>query len=86
MTRLLAALAFCLVALPAFAGPDCKCRSKDGSYVPEGGFACLKATDGSQRLAQCSMVLNNTAWKFTEMPCPQMSLAPAGNPVFVAAR
>lgn len=57
-----------ILATPAFAGPDCTCRYK-GKDVPEGQSTCIKTPDG-YKVAQCSRVLNNTSWKFTEKKCP----------------
>lgn len=62
-----------LVALAGFASgmpaavADCTCRSQ-GRDFEVGQSACL-ATPKGARIATCGMVLNNTSWHFTEMPC-----------------
>jgi hypothetical protein len=60
-----------LVALPpanAFADPRCFCRHRDGA-TPEGKAACIRTPQG-MRFARCERVLNNTSWKFLDVPCP----------------
>lgn len=47
---------------------SCSCRHKGLDYNL-GETICLKGPNGP-RMATCSMVLNNTSWKFTEAPCP----------------
>lgn len=55
----------------ALAGKDCTCRYK-GAEVTEGQTACIKTPKGMQ-MARCERVLNNTSWKFLEVPCPLAS-------------
>jgi hypothetical protein len=67
-----------LVAGPASALADCKCRA-NGKIYHHGEVACLKLPGGAQ-LAQCGMVLNNSAWKKIADGCPEVSLDPAALP------
>ncbi|MET1415542.1 hypothetical protein ABVF61_24945 [Roseibium sp. HPY-6] len=53
---------------------SCTCRYKGEDYGI-GESICLKSPDGMQ-MATCSMVLNNTSWKFSNAPCPYSSLEP----------
>jgi hypothetical protein len=46
---------------------DCTCRAF-GRDFDLGHSACL-ATNSGPRLAVCGMVLNNTAWRFSDTPC-----------------
>ncbi len=68
----LATIAMATMASAVQAGENCTCRYK-GEDVGEGKFVCMKTADGF-KMAQCSTVLNNTAWKFTDQPCPYSSL------------
>nr|WP_319387363.1 hypothetical protein [uncultured Roseibium sp.] len=52
---------------------SCTCRYK-GSDYGVGESICLKSPNG-MKMATCSMVLNNTSWKFTNAPCP-LSMLP----------
>ena len=47
---------------------DCICRSV-GRTFHLGQEACIRG-----RVARCEMVLNNTSWRMTGVPCPQASL------------
>lgn len=51
---------------------SCTCRYK-GSDYGIGESICLKSPDG-MKMATCSMVLNNTSWKFSNAPCPLSEL------------
>lgn len=53
-------------ATPAFA--DCTCRAM-GRDFQHGEQVCLRNPSGQTRIATCSMVLNNSAWEFSETPC-----------------
>jgi hypothetical protein len=76
----------CLSALAGIAGDaaltsaaaDCICRAQGREYEL-GQSACL-ATPTGARIATCSMVLNNTSWKFTETPCVVSAVPPADVP------
>lgn len=66
--------AFVLQAtLPALA--DCTCRAL-GRDFDLGRSVCLQTPNGP-RLAVCAMVLNNTSWRFSEMPCVTARANPA---------
>ncbi|MFK5977320.1 MAG: hypothetical protein QM488_00340 [Rhizobiaceae bacterium] len=56
----------------ANAGDDCSCRFK-GQDIPTGKSICMKTSKGLV-MAKCDWVLNNTAWKFTDQPCPYSML------------
>lgn len=71
-TSAMFSVATILAAIPvAQAGKDCTCRYK-GAEVTEGQTACIKTPKGMQ-MARCERVLNNTSWKFLEVPCPLAS-------------
>jgi len=53
---------------------SCTCRYK-GSDYGIGESICLKSPNG-MKMATCSMVLNNTSWKFSNAPCPLSELKP----------
>lgn len=55
-------------AVEAHDPADCRCRAQ-GRLFALGERACLPTGDGP-RLAECGMVLNNTAWRVTARPCP----------------
>jgi hypothetical protein len=81
------AAAACVMSLTAAA--DCTCRAL-GQDVELGGSACL-ATPYGPRYAVCGMVLNNTSWQFSEMPCvpgqpAQISTRHEGNVLRAYAR
>jgi hypothetical protein len=71
MTLRLGILAFAVASLAGASSPaqasECKCRAP-GKAVELGETACL-ATPKGPRLATCGIVLNNTAWQFSETPC-----------------
>ncbi|NBN77900.1 hypothetical protein GWI72_06415 [Microvirga tunisiensis] len=52
----------------------CICRAQ-GLDHEVGSTVCLRSAKGP-RLARCVMVLNNTSWKFSDMPCA-LAMAPA---------
>lgn len=56
----------------AAADKKCYCRTATGEHVEVGKVACLRTNNGP-RVARCEMVLNNTAWIFTDNPCPVAS-------------
>lgn len=51
---------------------SCTCRYQGEDYGI-GESICLKGSNG-MRMATCSMVLNNTSWKFSNAPCPLTEL------------
>ncbi|MEO0980112.1 MAG: hypothetical protein AAFY24_22805 [Pseudomonadota bacterium] len=53
---------------------SCTCRYK-GSDYGIGESICLKSPNG-MKMATCSMVLNNTSWKFSNAPCPLSQMQP----------
>ena len=53
---------------------DCTCRSQGRDYEL-GQTVCLPTAKGA-RMATCGMLLNNTSWQFTEMPCVVSRLPP----------
>ena len=63
-TAVLAALA---TALSSPAAADCTCRAL-GRDFELGRTVCLSTSQGP-RLAICGMVLNNTSWRFSDVPC-----------------
>ena len=80
MRRAFVILALAIDALisAAAADPDCTCRSQGRDYKL-GASVCLSSPKGP-RIATCGMVLNNTSWQFSDMPCV-ISAAPADAPV-----
>ena len=46
---------------------DCTCRAQ-GRNFEQGQLACLTTPNGP-RIATCGMVLNNSAWEFSQSPC-----------------
>jgi hypothetical protein len=46
---------------------DCTCRAQ-GRMFEQGQAVCL-ATPNGLRVATCGMVLNNSAWEFSQTPC-----------------
>jgi hypothetical protein len=77
---LLASLGASAAWSPAYA--DCICRAP-GRVFQLGERACLRTPQGS-RLAICGMVLNNTSWLFSDVPCPVTS--GTGEPARMATR
>lgn len=53
---------------------SCTCRYQGEDYGI-GESICLKSS-GGMKMATCSMVLNNTSWKFSNAPCPLSQLTP----------
>lgn len=66
----IAAAAFiCLAPAAASAGEiPCWCRTSDGKYEL-GSVVCLRV-GGTERLARCERVQNNTSWKVLSEGCP----------------
>jgi hypothetical protein len=64
-----AGLAFVAAAgsLVLDAKADCTCRAL-GRNVPLGEWVCLSTAAGP-RLAVCNLVLNNTSWRVSNLPC-----------------
>jgi hypothetical protein len=62
-----AALAAVATVLPLPAAADCTCRAL-GTDFELGRSVCLSTSQGA-RLALCGMVLNNTSWHFSDVPC-----------------
>jgi hypothetical protein len=54
------------------------CRAL-GRHFELGQTACL-ATPNGPRLATCAMVLNNSSWQFSEVPCTVSDVSPPGAP------
>ena len=46
---------------------DCTCRAQ-GRNFEQGQAVCLVTPNGL-RVATCGMVLNNSAWEFSQTPC-----------------
>lgn len=62
-----------LPAIPsASAEENCTCRGPAREYEV-GQSACLSTPKG-YRMAKCGMVLNNTAWIFSDTPCVSSQL------------
>jgi hypothetical protein len=51
----------------------CTCRAQGRDFLV-GEMVCLR-TAGGDRLATCSMALNNTSWSVGESPCATSALA-----------
>jgi hypothetical protein len=60
------------------AAADCTCRAGGRDY-DLGRSVCLNTPAGF-RLATCGMVLNNTSWKISAMPCVDAAAAPIEPP------
>lgn len=60
-----AAVLAALSSVPAQA--DCTCRAQ-GRMFEQGQAVCLSTPTGL-RVATCGMVLNNSAWEFSQVPC-----------------
>lgn len=70
MNRLLtiSLIAAALAAISSMSAlADCTCRAQ-GRNFEQGQAACL-ATPTGLRVATCGMVLNNSAWEFSQTPC-----------------
>ena len=61
------ALAAVTVPTAAIAGPDCLCRYQ-GTFYKQGQCVCMRF-GGSERMACCNQVLNNTSWSFMAGSC-----------------
>jgi hypothetical protein len=72
------ALIAALDALWVPAVADCTCRAQ-GRAFELGATACLTTPKGA-RLATCGMVLNNSSWQFSEVPCTVAEVLPADTP------
>ncbi|MBI2718806.1 MAG: hypothetical protein HYX36_08590 [Rhizobiales bacterium] len=59
-----------VLALPAGAGPNCKCRANGQKYA-QGQVLCIRS-----KLMRCDMQLNNSSWKVVAPSCPQSILLP----------
>jgi hypothetical protein len=57
---------------------ECICRAQ-GRQFELGQTACLVTPKGP-RLATCGMVLNNTSWQFSEVPCTISDASPPDTP------
>jgi hypothetical protein len=68
------ALLAALDALLGAAAADCTCRAQ-GRDFQLGERACLTTPNGA-RLATCGMVLNNSSWEFSQMPCTVSAVPP----------
>lgn len=68
-------LAVTLDASGARADDKCSCRALGRSFEL-GSTICLPTPKGA-RLATCGMVLNNTAWEFSDTPCVSSRNSPA---------
>ncbi len=64
-----AAAGVLLGAMLSPAHADCTCRAQGGVEAIVGQTVCLDTAKGPQ-LARCDQVLNNTSWKFLDVPCP----------------
>ena len=80
--RAAALLVFLLAASAAAAADpppaECTCRGRDGRAYALGERTCLATAEGP-RLAECTMVLNNTSWRVSGRACPEARIqnAPA---------
>ncbi len=54
-------------AATAPAAADCTCRAQGRAFA-QGQAVCLPTPNG-MRIATCGMVLNNSAWEFSQTPC-----------------
>jgi hypothetical protein len=66
-TLVLLALVMDALASAALADPNCICRAR-GQAFELGQSICLPSPKGP-RIATCGMVLNNTSWQFSDIPC-----------------
>lgn len=71
-----AAVLAALSSAPAQA--DCTCRAQ-GRLFEQGQAVCL-ATPNGLRIATCGMVLNNSAWEFSQSPCVSSQRLPQRRP------
>jgi hypothetical protein len=81
MRRLLP-ISFCAAVLAALlntpAQADCTCRAQGRSFE-QGQAVCLSTPNGL-RVATCGMVLNNSAWEFSQTPCVSSQRLPQRRP------
>jgi hypothetical protein len=81
MCRLLI-LAFSAAVLTAVASTpaaaDCTCRAL-GRVFEQGQAVCL-ATPNGPRIATCGMVLNNSSWELSQLPCLYSQPVPRQRP------
>jgi len=78
--RLLACLGFaifCLAPAATAAERQCTCRYAGQSYAL-GACVCIDRPGAGPQYACCSMVLNNTSWKFSDKGCPTAMSEPVG--------
>ncbi|MES1155263.1 MAG: hypothetical protein ABUL48_02420, partial [Pseudorhodoplanes sp.] len=72
----------CAAALAAFlsapAQAECTCRAQ-GRLFEQGQAVCLSTPNGL-RIATCGMVLNNSAWEFSQTPCVSSQRLPQRRP------
>jgi hypothetical protein len=66
------------VPLSAPAQADCTCRAQ-GRMFEQGQAACLPTPNGP-RIATCGMVLNNSSWEFSQVPCVSSQALPQQPP------
>ena len=71
-----AAVLTAIAGTPAFA--DCTCRAQ-GRNFEQGQAVCL-ATPNGLRVATCGMVLNNSAWEFSQTSCLTSQRLPQPRP------
>jgi hypothetical protein len=83
-TLILLVLAIDALISAAAADPNCICRAR-GKEFELGQSTCLPSPKGP-RIATCGMVLNNTSWQFTEMPCVISAAPTEAQPVALARR
>ena len=57
---------------------DCTCRAQ-GRNFEQGQAVCLTTPNGL-RVATCGMVLNNSAWEFSQTPCVTSQRLPQKRP------
>ncbi len=65
-------------ASSAPAQADCTCRAL-GRVFEQGQAVCLSTPSGP-RIATCGMVLNNSAWEFSQAPCVSSQVLPQRRP------
>jgi len=75
LTWLSMAIALAAAAVPtvANAGPQCLCRYQ-GTFFKQGQCVCMRF-GGSERMACCQQVLNNSSWSFRPGGCKVASSA-----------
>ena len=76
LVPIVAAAIAVLSSAPAQA--DCTCRAQ-GRVFEQGQAVCLSTPDGL-RIATCGMVLNNSAWEFSQAPCVSSQRLPQRRP------